>query len=767
MNFLKKILTSKIILLGILIVWGFSVPHNSFAQDVDVPLTEEEIAAYSDANWLQAQELSEREDYVNAGYLLVTDAETVRTNPAATSDSLDLHNRRMQLLISEYDKNYPPGGGIFQSSGTNAFSRNQLLGNQRRLQQIANDLYHRNTPGGTNPPYNLGQIDQRIVQASNAVVAPDDLTKCDPFWHPSTIGYCIGEVISFVGNWVLIPLFGTILSSIALLFDYAISWSVTDFARTIGDLGSIKLAWVVLRDLANIFFIFLILYLAIGTALQLDNVSVKKMLPRIIIVALLINFSMFFTRIVIDASNLLAYQFYKGINLEDTRDISIGEVTIGRRAKTVSGAIISGLDLNAQFSTKDPKTGVVRELPKGMFDSIAAVAGSLFVVVVASFVVLAGAIMLIIRIVSLIFFLVLSPLAFLAAAFPGQKGQFDKWFKGLINQCFFAPFYLMFLFVSIKIIKGGLGTTVGLGAKWGGAVSLQYFIIIGMLLASLILATKMGAFGAQKAIGWAGKINRGAFKGGLWASKKMGLGTLKYGAGAITSATGVIAQTTARGTARYNTGTDWRLKGKKLRESGVKEVKKFGTETKGTIKKQIKESGSQIFNKKEPIWSPLKAASENLATISGEALGFKSGILGPTRDEERESKKKEKEEKEEKKKVEMKENTERLKAIPDSTPATPNDSEQAKIIYGTKDKDISEIDVDALIKHAQFISASQLSKGMEGWAKDKRKKIKEKIMAAVGATPTPIGGWTAPTMGTHDQRETYDWLVNNPIGRTF
>src|SRR3989338_1077359 len=59
-------------------------------------------------------------------------------------------------------------------------------------------------------------------------------------------------------------------------------------------------AWTVVRDLSNIFFILILLYISIKTILGLGGHEVKKMIFHVIIMALLINFSMFFTKVVID-----------------------------------------------------------------------------------------------------------------------------------------------------------------------------------------------------------------------------------------------------------------------------------------------------------------------------------------------------------------------------------------------------------------------------------------------------------------------------------
>ena len=66
--------------------------------------------------------------------------------------------------------------------------------------------------------------------------------------------------------------------------------------------------WETVRNLANLVFIFVLLYIAIGTILQLNSFDTKNAFYAHYCRAF-INFSLFATRIVIDSSNMLAELF--------------------------------------------------------------------------------------------------------------------------------------------------------------------------------------------------------------------------------------------------------------------------------------------------------------------------------------------------------------------------------------------------------------------------------------------------------------------------
>ena len=114
---------------------------------------------------------------------------------------------------------------------------------------------------------------------------------------------CVGQII-----WGLIYIPSTYIIALAgWLFDITLAFTLS---TKILNLGFAKNGWVVTRDLANMFFIFILLYIAIATILEIAAYNAKALLARLIIVALLLNFSLFFTRVIIDASNILALAFY-------------------------------------------------------------------------------------------------------------------------------------------------------------------------------------------------------------------------------------------------------------------------------------------------------------------------------------------------------------------------------------------------------------------------------------------------------------------------
>jgi hypothetical protein len=80
--------------------------------------------------------------------------------------------------------------------------------------------------------------------------------------------------------------------------------------------------------------------------------------------------------------------------------------------------------------------------------------GTIIVFLVLTYVFLAGAVMISVRFVALIFYIIFSPIMFLGWVFPGLDSYTKQFWKGLINQAFFAPAFLFMLYISFRLIQG-------------------------------------------------------------------------------------------------------------------------------------------------------------------------------------------------------------------------------------------------------------------------------------------------------------------------
>src|SRR3989344_7809791 len=263
-------------------------------------------------------------------------------------------------------------------------------------------------------------------------------------WDPKKVA----KVPEIATNILLAPLgwLAILVLQIASLFTYlggvilnfVVQWTVVEMAQHLKEIGTIDTAWKTIRDVANMGFIFFLLYAAIKTILGMGD-NTQKLIVNIVVVAILINFSLFFTKVVIDASNILAVTFYDAIApnaLPSSSSPSLG----------LSTSLMVPLQLTSLW--KANQIGL-----NGKTMIIVGVMGTI-VSLIAAFVFFAVAIMLVIRFVVLIFVLILSPLAFMGFILPQLKQYKDQWQEALLGQAFFAPIYFMLTWIVIIVSRG-------------------------------------------------------------------------------------------------------------------------------------------------------------------------------------------------------------------------------------------------------------------------------------------------------------------------
>ncbi len=324
----------------------------------------------------------------------------------------------------------------------------------------------------------------------------------------TNMGACVEAAVNWLAAKVgelLLYISGFIMGLSGLLLEEVVSYTVLTMGAKVKTLEALNIGWRAFRDIANLFFIFILLYIAIGTILRLDSVNTKKLLVHVIIIALLLNFSLFFTKVVIDASNTTAIGFHQGISQAGNGSISMAF------AQTLG--ITSLLDPSKAFSTINTRQGFTNILIVGIL-------GSAFLLTIG-FVFFAASLLLIIRFVVLVFLMILSPLAFVAMALPRDEYS-KKWWDALFSQAIWVPVFFALLWVTLFILTG-LGLNSNLSAlipedNRPSATAMEgimkFIIVIGMMVFALVAAKQIGAIGATRMVNW-GRRTAGSVAGGI------------------------------------------------------------------------------------------------------------------------------------------------------------------------------------------------------------------------------------------------------------
>jgi len=350
----------------------------------------------------------------------------------------------------------------------------------------------------------------------------------------------------------------------AYFFDLAtqISLNGTAYALTF-----ISTGWTTARDLANMAFLFILLFIAFQILLSAETSGTMSLLAGVIVVALLVNFSFFFTRIVIDAGNIVSIEFYNSIQAPSLASTASAAgvtnipATVAAATQFVSGNpgntkdltanIMGMLQLQNLFGTNSFKAffnGGQTTNASGQTTQTGG-AGFLVTLIALTFLYIAAGIMFwlisvmfvtvgakfLIRVVVLWFLIIASPLALVARAVPQLRKYFTQWRDLLVSHAFY-PVMFMFIFLILTNFANQMScTTNGVAvpnctglindifnslsvannsssavATIGYAVA-NVGIRLGFVLIILYLGIKaadsvsvMGAKGAEKAGNWVG-----------------------------------------------------------------------------------------------------------------------------------------------------------------------------------------------------------------------------------------------------------------------
>ncbi|MDO8668718.1 MAG: hypothetical protein Q7K65_00300 [Candidatus Buchananbacteria bacterium] len=296
--------------------------------------------------------------------------------------------------------------------------------------------------------------------------------------------------------------------------------------------------WAIVRDVANNFFIVILLAIAVGTILRVPNYN-RQLLPKLLVMAVLINFSKTFTGIMIDGSQVLTLWFAGTIQgVSSGGNIILLALGLDKLYRIDAG----------QFDWTEPVPG---SLSPGA--AIKTLLFALILSVVAVVVIAIITIILVYRIVMLWFLIILSPLAYLLTTFPKGQQYAGMWWSEITKYLVVGPIMLFFLYLSFfsgsinvqdpSTISSGkegayqvndgasillsktddLNKKIGLSELEDPVNVFDFLIIIGLMVGSLVFGQKTGVAGAQ----WAGKGVAGLQKWG----KKAAIGTVAGTAG--------------------------------------------------------------------------------------------------------------------------------------------------------------------------------------------------------------------------------------------
>lgn len=405
------------------------------------------------------------------------------------------------------------------------------------------------------------------VESSNAAQVKDR----ESVWSFSNLPYTLLEKLLTTLAWIPMVISASLLTIIGLGFDAIIEFTIIDFTTLFQqvELG-INEVWKSFRDIANIVMIAMFVFVAFAVILNVAAFGIKQFGVKILVVALLINFSLFFTKVIIDASNIVAFQFTKAIGIEVSSGGTVARLndasgTLGSvsdkvvnsqigsaidevheiEQEGVAGAIMQRVGISNAIDSRSLMKVYEEKGTASMF--FYSLMTSVFMIAIAA-VLFFGLALLLVRIVMFFFLMITSALAFAAFMTPKLDGWWDKWWAALIKYALFGPLFMLFIWATLRVTSGLTGGNFAdliispSGEAWKGIMTLV--IVLGLLYASTKVANELSIIGST----WATN-----------AAKKTGsLGLRAIGIGAGLTGGVVLRNMLARRAATMPLPASWR-----------------------------------------------------------------------------------------------------------------------------------------------------------------------------------------------------------------
>lgn len=296
-----------------------------------------------------------------------------------------------------------------------------------------------------------------------------------------------GEKIGSM-QWILCPTMDNTKYTASWVDNITDSWLVMDPRTYDDDEGKVKGAWDIIRNLSNTVMIVFLLVIIFSqlTGYGIDNYGIKKMLPRLIVMAIIVNLSYFICVMAVDLSNILGTGLRSlfgeiGNSLGAVDNPSyIGGATVGMFAAASGGSASIGA----------ATTAISLGASVGVAIIIAVIVLALIILVAVMILFL----MLGVRLIIVIICIIISPLAFASFILPNTQNFCKKWWEAFKAALIIYPICGLLAGIShlLRNIFQGMDLPIGAIAIAMIMPYLGFFLIPTLLKSAIAALGKLG-----------------------------------------------------------------------------------------------------------------------------------------------------------------------------------------------------------------------------------------------------------------------------------
>ena len=338
----------------------------------------------------------------------------------------------------------------------------------------------------------------------------DSTNESAPNWFNQAVSW----IISGIGN-----ILASIMAGLATIAIWILNETVS-YTTSAAQPAVVGRTWVIVRDFMNMFFIVALIAMALATILRIEAYNYRRLIMRLVLMALLINFSKVIAETLIGFSDTLIALFLPQAGFTDYfRVIYQGFVT--------SGGGVGG------FFGQGTGSGT----------AIGEVVAKLVGLTILTISLFAVALLMFVRMIGLWFMLMISPVAYGLNIIPATQRFASQWWGTFIKYLIWGPVAMFFFRVSFVMLRDqGTGNYsdhilnfIFISAfLWGGFVAAR---TSGMIGSSSIVSGANKALGKAKSWGYAGAGAAGNYLA-VRGTAQRHLGTLGERAGWLSEGTG-------------------------------------------------------------------------------------------------------------------------------------------------------------------------------------------------------------------------------------